>query len=207
MSSRAASPESRAAHVISQVYYYVAATGAFGLFLGGSIATLFGLRELILPREFETTRDAVSTLLHGLSFVVPGVTIMWWHLRQARRREDRPPTTVFWGRALYYHLIALVSLLAVVIGTVGVLTNLATAATAECDSLPRGIARIPHEAELEGPVPAEAFVEVGCYPTRDDALRNAVDASIILVVAGPVFWWHLRQGRRLTAPPQEALDS
>jgi hypothetical protein len=30
-----------------------------------------------------------------------------------------------------------------------------------------------------------------------------MDASIFLIVAGPVFWWHLRQGRRLTAPPPD----
>lgn len=201
MSSAPASPESRAAHVVSQIYYYVAAVGGFGLFLGGTIAVLFGLRELVLPREFETTRDGVSALLHGLAFVLPGVAIMWWHLRQARKREERPPTTVFWGRVLYFHLVSLVSLLFVAIGTVGTLVNLAEAATAECGSAPSSrVQTIPDEAELEFRVPGGLEA---CYPTRDDALRNAVDSGIVLVVAGPVFWWHLRQGRRLTAPPPD----
>ena len=208
MSDQPASPESRAAHVISQVYCYVAATGAFGLFLGGSIATLFGLRELILPREFETTGSAVSTLLHGLSFLVPGVIIMLWHLRQARRREERPPTTVFWGRVLYYHLVALVSLLFVVIGTVGLLTNLSEALTNECDGIASSSVRTPpHQGELEFEPEARGPRLEACYPTRADALRNAVDASLVLIVSGPVFWWHLRQGRRLTAPPPETETS
>jgi hypothetical protein len=199
----AASPESRAAHVISQVYYYVAAVGAVGLFLGGSIATLFGIRQLVLPRELDTTHEAVRTILHGLAFVLPGVGIMWWHLRQARRREDRPPVTVFWGRALYFHLIALVALLFAVIGTVGLLFNLADAAVG-CEPAQHAFAET-HAGEsytdietIEGQ-PPESY----CYPTRDSALRSATDMSIFLIVAGPVFWWHLRQGRRLTAPPQD----
>ncbi|MGH2711502.1 MAG: DUF5671 domain-containing protein [Actinomycetota bacterium] len=206
MSSAHTSPESRAAHVISQIYYYVAAVGGFGLFLGGTIALLFGVRELVLPRDFETTRDGVGALLHGVAFVLPGVAIMWWHLRQARRREERPPTTVFWGRVLYFHLVSLVSLLFVVIGTVGTLVNLAEASTAECESsVAAEVRTIPHEAELEEvPVAGGPVLEEYCYPTRDDALRNAVDASLILIVAGPVFWWHLRQGRRLTVPAPDA---
>jgi hypothetical protein len=205
VSSAPASPESRGAHVISQIYYYVAAVGGFGLFLGGTIAVLFGLRELVLPREFETTRDGVSVLLHGVAFVLPGVAIMWWHLRQARKREERPPTTVFWGRVLYYHLVALVSLLFVVIGTVGILTNLSEALTNECDGIASSSVRtLPHQGELEFAPEVMGSRLEACYPTREDALRNAVDAGIVLVVAGPVFGWHLRQGRRLTAPAPEA---
>jgi hypothetical protein len=199
-----AKPEGRAAHAISQVYYYVAAVGGFGMFLGGVIAVLFGIRELILPRGFETTRDGIRGLWYGLSFVLPGLAVIRWHLRQARSREATLPTTVFWGRVLYFHLIALVSLLFVMIGTVGVLVNLGDAATSTCESLPRGVVSIPHEVAEGSTVPTEApLVEGSCYPTRDDALRNAMDASIFLIVAGPVFWWHLRQGRRLTAPPPD----
>lgn len=202
MTDAAASPESRAAHVISQVYYYVAAVGAFGLFLGGSIATLFGVRELVLPREFETSHDAIRTILHGLSFVIPGIGIMWWHLKQARRREERPPRTVFWGRVLYFHLIALVALLFSVIGTVGLLFNLSDAAIG-CEPERAFVQTRAGESytdieTIEGQ-PPESY----CYPSRESALRSATDVSIFLIVAGPVFWWHLRQGRRLTAPPPD----
>lgn len=206
MTDAAPSPESRAAHVISQVYYYVAAVIGFALFLGGAIGALFGVRELVLPREFETTRDGIRTILHGLSFALPGIALMWWHLRQARRREDRPATTVFWGRALYFHLMALVALIFVLIGGVGVLFNLTDASTPVCKSaVPSAVTSLPHGSEIEQPVPPPGtFPQIEyCFPTRDDALRSAVDSSIFVIVAGPVFWWHLRQGRRLTAPPPD----
>ena len=99
------------------------------------------------------------------------------------------------------------SLLFVMIWTVGVLVNLGDAATAKCESFPRGVAPIPQVSAVAEVPPGTLIEEEFCYPTRDDALRNAVDASMILIVAGPVFWWHLRQGRRLTAPPREPLAS
>lgn len=193
--------ESRGAHVISQVYYYVAAVIGFGLFMGGAIGGLFGVRELVIPRDFETTREGVRTILHGLSFALPGLALMWWHLRQARRREDRPVTTAFWGRALYFHLMALVALVFVLIGGVGLLFNLGDAVTADCPLL-------GHPSQVESTPGASPTIDVWvespflfCHPTAEDSLRSALDSSIFLIVAGPVFWWHLRQGRRLTAPP------
>lgn len=187
-------PEGRAAHVISQVYYYVAAVIGFGLFLGGAIGALFGVRELVLPREYETVRDGIRTVLHGLSFALPGLALMWWHLRQARSREDRPATTAFWGRALYFHLMALVALIFVLIGGVGLLFNLGDAATA-CEDVRVGAI----DVSVTGVVEDLSPIVPPCYSPREDDLRSAVDSSIFLIVAGPVFWWHLRQGRRLTA--------
>lgn len=195
----ASPPPGRAAHVISQVYYYVAAVIGFGLFMGGAIAALFGVRELVLPGEVETVRGGVRTILHGLSFALPGLALMWWHLRQARHREDLPAAPVFWGRALYFHLMALVALIFVLIGGVGLLFNLADAATSACP-----VVR-PHVETTPVAPPGAAGVRVEspfpfCYPSAENSLRSAVDSAIFLIVAGPVFWWHLRQGRRLTAP-------
>ena len=181
----------RAAHVISQVYYYIAAVIGFGLFLGGAIGALFGVRELVLPREFESVRGGIRTIVHGLSFALPGLALMWWHLRQARSREDRPTTSVFWGRSLYFHLMALVALVFVLIGGIGLLFNLGDAAVG-CERQEHALVDI----ETFERSPSDAF----CYPSSEEAARNAVDSSIFLIVAGPVFWWHLRQGRRLTAP-------
>ena len=185
----------RAAHVISQVYYYLAAVIGFGLFLGGAIGALFGVRELVLPREFDSVRGGIRTIVHGLSFALPGLALMWWHLRQARSREDPPTTSAFWGRSLYFHLMALVALVFVLIGGIGVLFNLGDAAVG-CEQEEHAYVVIEN---VEG-LPPEAF----CYPSSEEAARNAVDSSIFLIVAAPVFWWHLRQGRRLTAPPTDA---
>ena len=186
-------PPGRAAHVISQVYYYLAAVAGFGLFLGGAIGALFGVRELVLPRDYETTPDAIRTILHGLSFALPGLAVMWWHLREARRKEERPPADAFWGRSLYFHLMALVALVFVLVGGIGLLHSLGDAATSTCD-------RIPSAVEMDPLAEGNVYVDVeSCFPSRDESLRSAVDASIFLIVAAPVFWWHLRQGRRLTA--------
>jgi len=199
-----ANPEGRAAHVISQAYYYVAAVVGFGLFLGGAIGTLFGVRELILPREYETTREGVRTILHGLAFALPGLALMWWHLRQARRRESRPAAAAPWGAVLYFHLVSLLSLVFVLIGGIGLLFSLADAASSDCEPPPPPVV-IPAEAPGELTAIEESFEEGDfCYPGRSDSLRNGLDSSIFLIVAGPVFWWHLRQGRRLTAPPPDA---
>lgn len=177
-----AKPEGRAGHVISQAYYYVAAVMGFGLFLGGAIGALFGVREMLLPREFESVSSGVRTILHGVSFALPGLAVMWWHLREARRREARPISGAVWGRALYFHLGAFIALIFAVSGTIGVLFNLASAAT------------------------AGSFYDGFPTDSRADSLRSAVDSAIFLVVAGPVFWWHLRQGRRLTAGEPAKLD-
>lgn len=170
-----AQPDGRAAHVISQIYYYVAAVAGFGLLLGGTIGALFGVREILLPDQWEDAESGLRTVLHGLAFAVPGLVVMWWHLREARRREDRPAAAAFWGRSLYFHLMALLSLIFVLIGAIGVLFNLSDAATA--GSLSNG------------------------YPSdyQSYSLRSAVNSAIFLIVGGPAFWWHLRQGRRLTA--------
>ena len=199
-----AKPEGRAAHVISQIYYYVAAVIGFGLFLGGAIGALFGVRELVLPREFDSVRGGVRTILHGLSVALPGIALIWWHLRQASSREDRPTTSAFWGRSLYFHLMALVALGFVLIGGIGVLFNLGDAALG-CEGSPEHAYFTTEHPPPEG---YGTFVEPGtmqvefCHPSREEALRNAVDSAIFLIVAAPVFWWHLRQGRRLTAPDE-----
>lgn len=34
----------------------------------------------------------------------------------------------------------------------------------------------------------------------DDALRAALNGLIVVLVAGTVWWWHLREGRRTVSP-------
>lgn len=178
-------PDGRGAFVISQLYYYVAAVIGVGLVLGGAIAALFGVREMAFPRAGETVRDGARSLLQGLVFAVPGALLLWTHLREARRREDVPARPAFWGRSLYFHLVALVALVFGLIGTVGALGGLVDLAAPLC---PPGV--------LENGV----SVQEGCFPTPEEAGRQIVDMSVILVVAVPVWWWHLRQGRRVTRP-------
>ena len=197
-----AKPEGRAAHVISQLYYYVAAAIGVGFVIGGSIAILFGVRTLILPDEFQQARDGVRALLFGLSFIIPGLLVMWWHLREARRLERRGSRGGFWGAALYFHLVALLALGFVLGGSAMTL-----AATAEVVVPPCYTAETHATKLSQGDRPdSEMVLEGGRLCGGADA-RNIVDAAIFVIAAGPIMWWHLRQGRRLTAPPPETETS
>ncbi|HEX6208715.1 MAG TPA: DUF5671 domain-containing protein [Actinomycetota bacterium] len=169
--------EGRAAYVISQLYYYVAAVIGVALLIGGAVAALFGLREIVLPREWESTEGGIRTMLTGAAFALPGLALLWTHLREARRREGLPFSGTFWGASLYFHLVALIALGFVLIGTTGILVSLV-------DVVYRPSA---------GP---------GLFrPSRSEALRQMLDFAIFVVVAGPVFWWHLGRGRRAVGSP------
>jgi len=180
-------PEGRAAYVVSQLYYYVAAVIGVGFVIGGAIAALFGVREMILPREFETVRDGLRNVLHGLAFALPGLALMWSHLREARRREGEPFAEAFWGGTLYFHLVALVAIAFVLVGVSGILHSLVDLVLPSCDAS-RGVTFGPEGAAGD------------CYPTATEALRQMLDFAIVLLVAGPAFWWHLRRGRRSVGP-------
>ena len=189
---------SRGAHVISQLYHYVAAVIGVGLLLGGLIAFLFGVSALVLPREFQEARDGLRGMLHALAFAIPGAVALWVNLREARRGETASPPTVFWGRALYLYLVSLVSLGFVLGGSVAVLSAGTDAVLPHCESAvvplqppgtPSPVLEVWAEAELRPTRDA-------CSPTPAEAARNALDGAILIVAAGPVLWWHLRQGRR-----------
>jgi hypothetical protein len=142
----------------------------------------------VFPDEFETTRDGLRGMLLGLSFAIPGLATLWWHIRQARRREGQVPAGAFWGSALYFHLVALIALFFVLGGASGFLAVLSEAAVPRCDELLRP--------------------EAGsCGTEWAQTGRQLMNAAIFVIVGGPVMWWHLRQGRRLTAPPPVAAST
>jgi hypothetical protein len=177
----------RAAYVIAQLYYYVVSAIGVAFVLGGVIGMLFGVRALILPNEFQETRDAVRTMLHGFAFALPGALLLWWHLREARRGEGRAVPPSFWGRPLYFHLVAFVALWFAVGGVVVALNAAVDGAVPYC-----------FEEPVARPAGDEAVV-AECHPEPAEAGRRAFDGAIFVLAAGPVWWWHLRQGRRATA--------
>lgn len=188
-SALAREPEAgRAGQVIAQLYYYIVAAIGVALVLGGVIGGLFGIRALVLPGEFQEPRDAVRTMLHGLGFALPGALLLWWHLREARRGEGRAATSSFWGRSLYFHLVAFVALWFAVGGVIAMLSAGVDAAVPHC---------FPFEEQA---LPAGAPPRQECHPEPGDAARQAIDGAIFIVAAAPVWWWHLRQGRRATRP-------
>ena len=46
-----------------------------------------------------------------------------------------------------------------------------------------------------------------CYPPSSEALCNALDGLIVAGVAGATWVWHLRRGRRFTAPPSDTVPA
>jgi hypothetical protein len=181
--------EGRAAYVISQLYYYVAAVVGVGFVIGGLIGFFFGVRTAVFPDEFETTREGLRGMLLGLSFAIPGLVTLWWHIRQARGREGRVPTGAFWGSALYFHLVALIALFFVIGGVAGFLAVLSEAVVPRCGFL----GDLPPSNEL--------VLSGSCSTDWGQTGRQLMNAAIFVLVGGPVMWWHLRQGRRLTTPP------
>jgi hypothetical protein len=207
----------RAAFAISQIYYYVAAAIGVGFLVGGAIAALIALRHWILPGSDEgfgpvtdPTREAARSFLGALAFAVPGALVFRWHLREARRREAAFAPRAFWGRSLYFHLVAVIALPIALGGVAATLHSLRDAALPSCHATPEpfppvaspvpgispGIIEIPEEGAAE----ALAELRRDCYPPAGQALRSALDAGLVAAVGGGTGWWHLRRARRDEAP-------
>jgi hypothetical protein len=217
----------RAAIVISQAYYYVVAAIGLALLLGGAIAALIALRKLILPLSEAAgssgpfggpadSNDTARSFLGALAFAIPGALVLAWHLREARRREDGRASRAPWGGVLYFHLVALVSILIALGGVVAALHGLRDAVVPFCyesssfyegplagDPTFDGGSPIP-PIELPADFDPELLRSEECYPSTSEALRSALDGGIVASVAGAAWFWHLRRGRRaFDGPPLE----
>jgi hypothetical protein len=219
----------RGAIVISQAYYYVVATVGLIFLLGGLIAALIALRKWVFPVS-ETgssfyggtvdRNDAARSFLGALAFAIPGALVLAWHLREARRREGRRASRESWGGVLYFHLVALITLLIALGGVVATLHAVRDWALPICYETPR--VGLP---PVEGPISGSGFEGEGspvvdpqypvdlnpgvlkqqeCYPPSSEAIRSVIDGVIVASVAGATWFWHLRRGRRvLDGPPPE----
>lgn len=218
----------RAAVVISQTYYYAVAAIGLAFLLGGTIAALIALRKWVLPVGADASEffggpadrnDAPRSFLGALAFAIPGALAFAWHLREGRRREGRA-FRASWGGVLYFHLVAFIAVLITMGGVVALLHSLRDAAVPFCYDVPgfddpvidipsvapgaEGLSPIP-PIELPEDVDAGVlFSDEECYPSTAEALRSAIDAGIVAVVAGLTWLWHLRRGRRsLEEPPRQ----
>jgi hypothetical protein len=216
------------ATVISQAYYYVVAAVGLIFLLGGLIAALIALRKWVFPVS-ETgssfyggtvdRNDAARSFLGALAFAIPGALVLAWHLREARRREGRRASRESWGGVLYFHLVALISLMIALGGVVATLHAVRDWALPICYAPPRA-----ELSPVEGPLSGSGFEGEGspivdpqypvdlnpgvlkqeCYPPSSEALRSVLDGVIVASVAGGTWFWHLRRGRRaLDEPPVE----
>lgn len=186
-------PEGRAAFAISQVYYYAAAVVGVGFVLGGGIAALTGVRDWITPAQGEPARNGAHGALIGLSFLLPGLLTVLWHLRESRRREGLDLRGVFWGGSLYYHLVSFVSLCVLLGGAAATLGAIADTVLPQCWPT------YPSSSTFGTGNPPVTELSCDQMPFPGGGARQIVSALIVVVVAGAVFAWHLRQGRTLTS--------
>lgn len=221
----------RGATVISQAYYYVVAAVGLLFLLGGAIAALIALRKWLLPVSDVGSsgfyggpldrNDAARSFLGALAFAIPGALVLWWHLREARRREGRRVSRESWGGVLYFYLVALITLMIALGGVVATLHAVRDWALPICYAPPR-VELSPVEGAASGsglvgegspafdpqyPVdlnPGVLKPQQECYPPSSEALRSVLDGVIVASVAGVTWAWHLRRGRRaLDGPPLE----
>jgi hypothetical protein len=209
---------------IAQAYYYVIAAIGLIFVLGGTIAALIALRKWILPASSDPSEffgppdenDAARSFLGALAFAIPGALVLVWHLREARRREDRLGPPGPWGSILYLHLVAAISLLIALGGTVALGHALRDSVVPLCYAASFGSGPlIPEDAlgesfdEEGSPIPPpellpgldpEVLRSEECYPSSSEALRSALDAGIVAAVAAAVWLWHLRRARRDPRP-------
>ncbi len=184
----------RAAYAISQTYYYAAAAIGVAFLLGGSIAAVIGLRGLVFHLNLQLVHQGPRSVLNGLAFALTGGLVAWWHLREVRARAGRAPRPVFWGGALYAHVVALFALIVAMAGAVIALMGVVSLAFPVCVSNPimqGGSSGFVSSAPLTG--------GTFCFSTSKAAEISIVNGVIVLALAGAVWLWHLRQGRAYTA--------
>ncbi len=156
------------------LYYYLVAIVAVGFVIGGTIASVMALRVLAWPDPGSVTRASTRFLLHGLAFALPGAVSAWWHLGQAKRREGIVAPGASWGRSLYVHGVAFIAYI-VALGGVAVTLFLLI--------------------DVVLPPPCPSIASFACNDS-EVAVRAVANGVIVVLVAGTVWWWHLREGSR-----------
>jgi hypothetical protein len=160
---------------------------------------------------------ALRSFLGAFAFALPGALVLGWHVREGRRTEGRDVSGLMWSRSLYLHLVALISLVIATGAVVALLHSLRDSVWPQCfpsffdegtgvppEGLPPVVGDtvtppplISVEPPITIPIDPGFAPEPNCYPESADALRSALDAGLVAVVAGGTWAWHLRRGRRL----------
>jgi hypothetical protein len=116
-----------------------------------------------------------------------------------------------WLPSVYYYVATAIGLIIMLIGLVGGLRGLVTAAVPEISNDVRYSSVATPAGKPDGSTPTQQEQQ----QAHDDAVHRAriggyADAlygAVSVVVGAPVFWWHLRQARRrepeLMSPPSE----
>jgi hypothetical protein len=171
----------------------------------------------------EGEEAALRSLLGAGAFAVPGILVLLWH----RRRDARAPSAerwdhVGWSESLFLHLVALISLVVAMGAAVAVLTSLRDSVWPQCfpaftgggivtappldappisDQTVTPPPLISIEPPISIPLDPGFAPEPDCFPETSEALRGALDAGIVAVVAGGTWAWFIGRARRQPPPP------
>lgn len=103
-----------------------------------------------------------------------------------------------WLPAVYYYLATAIGLVILLIGLIGGLRGLVTAALPEISSEVRYSVVYPPTKDGSTPVPAEQeqLKQDAIHRARIGGYADALNGAVAVLVGTPVFLWHLRQARR-----------
>ena len=216
----------RGAAIAQTYYYVVAAIGLIFVLGGTIEALIALRKWILpassgpsgLFGSSTDSNETVRSLLGALAFAIPGALVLVWHLREARRQAGHRVSSSSWGDTLYLHLVAAVAVLITLGGAVAMLHSLRDSVLPLCYENPAfdgpvvgpglgtdvgtgiepGIGEVSPIPPIELPEDFDPGVlrSEDCYPPTSEALRGALDAGIVTSVAGAVWFWHLRRGRR-----------
>jgi hypothetical protein len=114
-----------------------------------------------------------------------------------------------WLPSVYYYVATAIGLIVMLVGLVGGLRGLVTAALPEISSEVRFAATAPVPGKPDGsttltPQEQQQVHDDAVHRARIGGYADALYGAVAVVVGAPVFWWHLRQARRrepeLTSP-------
>jgi hypothetical protein len=216
-------------------YPAVASAIAVIFLLIAAISLLLALRKWVLPASgegfgsgffgspIEGEEAALRSLLGAAAFAVPGILVLLWHRRRAAGVSNAEGwNRVGWSDSLFLHLVALISLVVAMGGSVAVLTSLRDAVWPQCypsfaelgpvtappldappafDETVTPPPLISIEPPISIPIDPGFAPEPDCFPETSEALRGALDAGIVAVVAGGTWAWFIRRARREPPPP------
>jgi len=103
----------------------------------------------------------------------------------------------WWLPMVYYYLATAIGLVVLLIGLIGGLRGLVTAAVPEVSSEARySTYVIKPDGTPATPAQEEEMRADAIERARIGGYADALYGAVAVVVALPVFWWHLRQARR-----------
>ncbi|HWC32328.1 MAG TPA: hypothetical protein VG709_04295 [Actinomycetota bacterium] len=171
----------RAAAVIPSLYGVVGAAVGLWLFIAAMLEVLVATARLALDLWFESTwADPLRSVTAAFPSAVVAAVVVWWHVRYGIRGGREGAREGSWRASLYFHLVALVALVAALIGAVEVKSAAADLVAPQCIA----------------PATTDYVPGRSCFPPSSVAVRNAIEGAALFLVASPIFLWHIARAPR-----------